>query len=313
MAPQLSTRAIDLVIRLCEQQRAEIAGHVLRMHFGGVGDELIAAGALVEMGPSETVFMPIDLDDQAVAFEWEPDLQAHAAFHPADGWVHADEHSRRRYRLEFPWLLRVIAQQLEVPVATRPASLVPDQLWDLGEAWFGRRKATVLFARRLGQINGLDLVCDALTRRVGRPPGILLTSTRQMSRHVTIPGQHRVLHLTDCMRDDVRGPAIDTDIISGVLNGIRPQRPARLIDPSPDFRLVRALGKSFHFKKGEQQRRIIEYMYQRWLDGDDRVSVAEIVAELDLPEGTRIRDTFKKHPAWGVLLAEEDGSARFLV
>ena len=57
MAPQLSTRAIDLVIRLCEQRRAEIAGHVLRMHFGGVGDELIAAGALVEMAPSETVFM----------------------------------------------------------------------------------------------------------------------------------------------------------------------------------------------------------------------------------------------------------------
>ena len=126
MAPQLSTRAIDLVIRLCEQQRAEIAGHVLRMHFGGVGDELIAAGALVEMAPSETVFMPIDLDDQAVAFEWEPDLHAHAVFHPADGWVHADEHARRRYRLDFPWLLRVIAQQLRVPVATRPASLVPD-------------------------------------------------------------------------------------------------------------------------------------------------------------------------------------------
>lgn len=312
MAPPLSTRAIDLVIRLCEQRRAEIAGHVLMMHFGGVGDELIAAGALVEMAPSETIFMPIDLDDQAVAFEWEPDLHAHAAFHPADGWVHADEHARRRYRLEFPWLLRVIAQQLKVPVATRPASLVPDQLWDLGEAWLGRRKATVLLARRLGQINGLDLVCDALTRRVGRAPGILLTSTRQMPRHVTIPGQHRVLHLTECMRGDVPGLAIDTDVISGVLSGIRPQRPAQLINPSPDFRIVRALGQTFTFK-GDKQRRILEEMYRRWLDGDDRVSVAEIIAELDLSAKTRIRDIFKKHPAWNVLLTEQEGSARFLV
>ena len=312
MAPQLSTRAIDLVIRLCEQRRAEIAGHVLRMHFGGVGDELIAAGALVEMAPSETIFMPIDLDDQAVAFEWEPDLHAHAVFHPADGWVHVDEHARRRYRLDFPWLLRVIAQQLRVPVATRPASLVPDQLWDLGEAWLGRRKATVLFARRLGQIDGLDLVCDALTRRVGRPPGILLTSTRQMPRHVAIPGQHRVLHLTECMRGDVPGFAIDTDVISGVLSGIRPQRPARLIDPSPDFRIVRALGQTFTFK-GDKQRRILEEMYRRWLDGDDRVSVAEIIAEFDLSAKTRIRDIFKKHPAWNVLLTEKEGSAQFLV
>jgi hypothetical protein len=312
MAPQLSTRAVDLVIRLCEQRRAEIAGHVLRMHFGGVGDELIAAGALVEMAPSETVFMPIDLDDQAVAFEWEPDLQAHAAFHPAEGWVQTAVSMRRRYRLELPWLLRVIARQLKVPVATRHASLVPDQLWDLGDAWFGRRKASVLFARRLGQVDDLDLVCDALTRRIGRPPGILLTTTRRMPRHVMIPGQHRVIHLTEGMRGDIAGFAIDTDIISGVLSGIRPQPPARLIDPSPDFRIVRALGQTFSFK-GDKQRRIIEYMNQRWLHGDDRVSVAEIIAELDLPAKTRIRDIFKKHPAWNVLLTEKEGSARFLV
>jgi hypothetical protein len=312
MTPPLSTRAIDLVLRLCEQRQAEIAGHVLRMHFGGASDELIAAGALVETAPSEIVFMPMDLDDEPVAFEWEPDLQTHAAFHAADGWVQAAENTRRRYRLEFPWLLRAIAQQLEIPVATRPASLVPDLLWDLGDVWSGRRKASVLFARRLGQIEGLDLVCDALTRRVGRPPGILLTSTRQMSRHVMIPGQHRVLHLTECMRGDSAGFAIDTDVIGGVLSGIRPQRPARLIDPSPDSRIVRALGQTFTFK-GDKQRRIIEYMYQRWLDGDDRVSVAEIIAELDLPAKTRIRDIFKKHPAWNVLLTEKEGSARFLV
>ena len=64
------------------------------------------------------------------------------------------------------------------------------------------------------------------------------------------------------MRGDVPGFAIDTDIISGVLSGIRPQRPAQLIDPSPDFRIVRALGQTFTFK-GDKQRRIIEYMYQQ--------------------------------------------------
>jgi len=312
MARQLSIRAIDLVLRLCEQRRAEIAGHVLRVHFGGVGDELIAAGALVEMAPSEIVFLPIDFDDQPVVFDWEPDLQAHAAFHPADGWMHAAETARRRYRLEFPWLLRSIAQQLEIPAATRSACLVPDLLWDLGDAWFGGHKATVLFGRRLGQVEGQDLACDALTRRVGRPPGILLTSTRQMSRHVTVPGQHRVLHLTDGMRGDVPGFAIDTDIISGVLSGIRPQRPAQLIDPSPDFRIVRALGQTFTFK-GDKQRMIVEHMYYKWRDGADRISTAEMIADLGLREKARVRDHFKTHPAWDVLLTEQQGSCWFLI
>ena len=38
-----------------------------------------------------------------------------------------------------------------------------------------------------------------------------------------------------------------------------------------------------------------------------------MIAELDLPAKTRVRDIFKKHPAWDVLLTEKQGSARFLV
>jgi hypothetical protein len=308
----LSIKAMELVLRLCEQRRAEIAGHVLKVHFGGVGDELIAAAALVETALSETIFRPIDLDDQPVAFEWEPELQAYAAFHPTAGWVHADQDARRRYRLHFEWLLNVIARQLEVPASARCICLVADLLWDLGDAWFGKRKATVLFARRLGQIDGLDMVCDALTRRVGRPPGILLTTTRRMSRHVVVPGQHRVFYLTECMRGDVPAFALDTHIISGVLSGTYPQRPAQLIQPSPDFRIVRALEQTFNFK-GDKQRTILEYMYSKWLDGHDRVSTAEMIADLGLPLSTRVRDDFKKHPAWDVLLTEKQGSCWFLV
>jgi hypothetical protein len=225
MAPQLSTQAIDLVIRLCEQRRAEIAAHVLRMHFGGVGDELIAAGALVETAPSEGIVMPVDFDDEPVDFEWEPELGAHAAFHPAAGWMFADEHARRRYRLAFEWLLNVVARQLEVPASTSCTCLVPDLLWDLGDAWFGKRKATILFARRLAHVETLDAVCDALTRRVGRPPGIVLTTTRRIPRHVVVPGQHRILYLGECPRSNAHAFALDTDVIGGVLNGVRPQRP----------------------------------------------------------------------------------------
>jgi hypothetical protein len=228
------------------------------------------------------------------------------------GLVEADPRVRKRYRVNFDWLLSTIAGAAGVAARQCPVCLVDDQLWDLGDAWFDRRKATILFARRLGQIDGLDLVCDALTRRIGRPPGILLTTTRRMPRHVMIPGQHRALYLGECMRGDVPEFGIDTDIIGGVLSGLRPQRPAQPIDPSPDFRIVRALGQTFAFK-GDKQRTIIEHMYGRWLDGEDRVSTAEMIAELNLPERTRVRDNFKKHPAWDVLLTEKKGSCWFLV
>jgi hypothetical protein len=309
--PRVSRDGINLIFRLCEGE-AVVTWHTLDRHFDGLGEELIAAGALVETAPSEIIIMPLD-DDELYEFEWEPELEAYATFHPTMGWVKADPRARLRYRVSFEWLLGAMAGQLGLAAPARPTCLVPEALWDLGDGWFGKRRAAVLFGRRLAKGDTLDAICDALTRRVGRPPGILLTTSPPISRHVAIPGQHRVVCLLDCRRAGGTGLALDAEIVGGVLNGLRPQRPARLIDPSPDFRVVRALGQTFHFKRGEQQRRIIEYMYQRWLDGDDRVSVAEIIAELDLPERTRMRDTFKRHPAWRVLLTEEDGSLRFLV
>jgi hypothetical protein len=308
----VSREAIELVFRLCEQQPAEISWDVLNLHFDRLGEELISAGALVETTPSATIVIPVDLDDELVGFEWDADRQAFVGFHPNMGLLEADPRVRKRYRIDFEWLLFAIASAARVSAGQQRVCLVRDQVWDLGDAWFGRRKATILFARRLGQTDGLDLVCDALTRRVGRLPGILLTTTGPISRHVVIPGQHRVLYLPDCIRGDVPGFVIDTDIISGVLNGTRPQRPAQLIEPSTDFRIVRALGQTFTFK-GDKQRSILEYMYHKWLDGEDRVSVAEMIADLDVPAKTRVRDVFKKHPAWDVLLTEKQGSCWFLL
>ena len=54
-------------------------------------------------------------------------------------------------------------------------------------------------------------------------------------------------------------------------------------------------------------------MYHKWRDGADRISTAEMIADLGLRERTRVRDHFKKHPAWDVLLTEKQASCWFLV
>ena len=52
-------------------------------------------------------------------------------------------------------------------------------------------------------------------------------------------------------------------------------------------------------------------MYTKFLEGVFSVSTAEIVAELDLGENTRIRDLFRKNPAWEILLSERGGACKF--
>jgi hypothetical protein len=46
-----------------------ITWHALDRHFDGLGEELTAAGALVETTPSEVIIMPLD-DDELYEFEW---------------------------------------------------------------------------------------------------------------------------------------------------------------------------------------------------------------------------------------------------
>ena len=141
---------------------------------------------------------------------------------------------------------------------------------------------------------------------------MLLTTTPRVARHVHIPGQHRIIALADCLRGDETGFRLDLDVIAGLLAGLRPQSIARLIEPSADFRIVRAQGETFVFR-GDKQRQVIEYMHERWLDGVERISTAEMMDDLGFPIDTRLRDLFKKHPAWNNLIKEAGGAAWFYV
>jgi hypothetical protein len=217
----VSREAIELVFRLCEQDPAEISWHVLTMHFNRLGEELISAGALVETTPSETIIMPVDLDDELVGFEWEADRQAFVGFHPNMGLVEADPRVRKRYRVNFHWMLSAIAGAAGVAPGQRRVRLVDDLLWDLGDARLRRNRRPVLFARRLGFEDALDIAEGALIARQGRADGVLLTTSPRISRAVRLPGRHRILHIRDCLDHASRGFGLDADVIAG--SRLRPE------------------------------------------------------------------------------------------
>ena len=73
--------------------------------------------------------MPMDLDDELVGFEWNPDRQAFVGFHPNMGLMDAEPRVRKQYRVNFEWLLSAIAGAAGVAAGQRRACLVGDQLW----------------------------------------------------------------------------------------------------------------------------------------------------------------------------------------
>jgi hypothetical protein len=247
--------------------------------------------------------MPVDFEDQPVEFEWEPDLQAHAAFHPSQGWVVADHEARRRYRLDLAWLLRLIACDLDLRANGRIACLEPDLLWDLGETWAGRRRAAVLCARRLGHPDALDRVCGALNRRVGRRPGVVLTTGPALSPHIRVPG-YRTVSLRDCL-GRTQGVVVDLEVIDNALDAQASPDPGP-VRASADYSTITVGDRMFHFR-GSKQRQVVQYLYERWQAGQPRVSVSMMWTDLEFEDNTRLRDLFKGHPDWQDLIACERG------
>lgn len=310
VACELGADAVDLLLKLMEAPEAVLSGAALHDFYPDAGGALIAAGALKDDGYEPVITGMADHDDLPVHLTWRSEVGGYAYFSPSAGWIKVENERLTRYRVDFDWLIGVLSRQLRIPRTIEPKCLLKDVMWDLGDAWIGKRKATFLLGRRLSTSRTLDEVCDALARRVGRPPGVLLTTTRRLARHVRIPGQHQIVTLADCLRGDGTGLRLDLDVIGGVFAGLRPQRTAQLIEANADFRIVRAKGETFVFR-GDKQRQVIGYMHERWLDGVERVSIAEMMDDLGFPIETRLRDLFKKHPAWEKLVKEEGGSAWF--
>ena len=78
-----------------------------------------------------------------------------------------------------------------------------------------------------------------------------------------------------------------------------------------DGREVHLQGEVFSFPRGDTQRRVIMLLYDAYLKGETKVLSSRIVTELDLGPSTRLRDVFKRHPAWGRLLSEAAGMCGF--
>jgi hypothetical protein len=301
---KISVDGMELVFQLCEQPQPEIAGHILDTQFRKQGEELIAVGALVETAPSALLTMPIDFDDEPVEFEWQPDLQAYAAFHPSRGWVLADHGARRRYRLDLEWLLKVLARDVGVASAGRYTCLLDDLLWDLGDAWLHRNKRPVLFARRLGSMDNLDSVEHALVAREGRSGGVLLTTSPGISRAVQLPGRHRILHVRDCVDQAARHFALNLDVIVG-----GPREPAPGLEGpvqiEPGGRWIRIHGREYRFR-GLIQRSILQQVYEAWRDGTGPLRTQKVLETAE-SKSRELAQAFSGRPEFKEIIGYDGG------
>ena len=309
---RMTPEAIALLIAILESPELVISASAASKMHPAEFSTLCADHILISDGDDVTMASVTDDEGCPIAPMWDTEREAYGYFDPTAGWTGVSNDDLRRCRIDMPKFLTQLLAECRAPGSGSIVEIIPGLVWDAGRIRLpGREKfMPVWFARRLFDTETWRKI--RLTAR-NRPPEtsrIVLTSTPAdcfagdpIARHVLV-GFTDVLAQRKMLRIDPRHLTLRLD-------GGDPTEMSPVLEVIGDGHLVRLRGAEFRFQKGDQQRRILVFLYQKYLGGESRVSVAEIVAELGFGAKTRIRDVFKGHAAWGKLLTESGGTCGF--
>src|SRR5512147_189016 len=257
--------AVALLLTLMETPEAELSGEALQDFYPGAGAALIAAGVLQPSGYEPVATCLDNHDDEPVSVTWRDGLGGYAYFSASVGWVKVEHERLRRYRVDFRWLLAALARQLRIPRAIEPQCLVDHHLWEMGPAWIGHRKhmTPVYLGRRLHYGEILEAACQALRERAKGRTGLLLITGTAPPAYTTIPGNPVIVPLRSCLVIGA-GLTLKADNLASRLGGNLPAEGQQPLQILGEGRVVRFYGETFEFPRGDQQRRIINYLHRQY-------------------------------------------------
>jgi hypothetical protein len=299
---------LDVLLSALEAPKLELSAAALQSFATDIRVRLLSSGFIKPEG-YEAVAVSIDgHDDNPVALTWSGEHRSFGYFSSIAGWVTIRHEDIRRYSIEIYAVFSALMSELG-SYRGSASIVVPDTLWDLGNLRLGgsSRQFPILFARRLHDPARLQAVRRGLLLRPCEGFRIVLTSTHPYGLRETL-AQGAIVSIHDVLGE---GGTVSPLAIKAHLAQVHVERRGEVLALEAGGRVVHLYGETFQFLKGVHQRAIINLLHNRYLAGERWVPSHEIVAELNLRDNARIRDYFKKHPAWNKLLIERNGMCGF--
>ena len=221
----MATALSAIVFGLAEQAPPAVLSREGLRDLGPVGDQLLSAGAFEAADNLGTVLCDACDLHHAESPEFDPATRQWSLFCPEAGRVAVRPERLEAVAFRHSWLAEQIAGSLGLQAA-RVRSLLPDRLWDLGDATTGSTTWTALFGCGIGPQHAFGDVLAELERRAGKAPGLLFT-TSPLDPMLALPHGHRIVRLEDCAEIDPDGALVlDLGVIHRTLRA-RPYAPPR--------------------------------------------------------------------------------------
>jgi len=302
----LSETGLRFLLGLAELARPVVSSGILAEQLVDEARALINAGHLIPDGNRKTVLVAVGESEVDLPVMGDGSGQFRC-FHPDRGFLDVDPLTLGTFRLDTDRLPETAANLLGMPANTKPMTLVPDHLWDLGQVYLTAKKFPIYLARRLGRPEIHDRITEALGPRRARGASLLLT-TGAIPRHVALPPEYRAIAITDSLIPDDQGVQLDKAILRGVLLGVGMPADNGPLTHSADFDVVTVHGKEYRFQ-GQKQRDVVRQLVEAFHAGQPQCLTARVL------EGAEYSDTvntlakaFSGRKDWRDFIAEDGGS-----
>ena len=231
----LGHQSVDLLLSVMETPNATIAGAVLSDYYEQQAGQLLAANLLEPCGHQLVTTSMADHDDAPVSLTWSAEHNGYGYFSPSAGWITVPDERLVVFGINVPVMLARLMVRFEIASCGVAAPLLPELLWEIGDARIERRsqRVPIWFARRLYDQSVWRQIKDAASRRALKHIRVLLSSTPSARLpDESLPG-HLIVPIRDVIDFD-GGIAVRPDVLVARLDGAhRPDvREAVYLSPS---------------------------------------------------------------------------------
>jgi hypothetical protein len=235
----------DPINALCDLAEASGDGFQateLDARYGSALRVLADLGAIEPGAPIRTVTCRACDRDHPATVEFDTATRRYLHFCPEAGIVTVDDIDLVTLRYNPGWLVEWLIRELPISPPVRRQELVQNRLWYLGDAKCGDTNITVTFARQVSSQAELDRLASALRTVHPADKGLVITTSRNVARHIQLPNGYEFLDLREIMRATERGLTLDTIRLGSWIRRMRTTTgkgaPSRSGRPSPEARVI---------------------------------------------------------------------------
>ncbi|ABA05219.1 hypothetical protein Nwi_1959 [Nitrobacter winogradskyi Nb-255] len=306
MPSSIDRKAADLLLSVIETPDAAIRGSVLDGYYGRVAPALKEAGILQPKDHLRAAVSLADHEDEPINLTWSPEHRAYGYFSPTAGWVSVPGDQLATFRVNFSRLLDQLVERLDLSPRSAPVELVPDLLWEVGDARLpGRSKRTpVWIGRRLGDPAIWKRFIDTARKRPAPGLRIVLSFTPGNCLPTDVHLGHTLIAVRDVA--DHYGLAVVPDLLAARV-AAGSQLNDDPITMAADGASLTVRGTRYAFS-GSKQRAIIRQLYDAWKSGHPELLTAEVLESAGFSTSVNtLGKAFSGRSDWREFLNEEHG------